>query len=362
LRSVPARICVKRVVILDFYNFCTGEARFHLADPMAQPEIPAFGDWETTGNTPYTQKFEDARKNKKTGILAQPNDPRRDLEPPRKSPLHPTVYKTNPQDQGPRNPPHRPRPELDNQRHSDRPTHRESAPRRHSNLQREQGSNAGTPRSPYRTAAGSASPMQPNNQSKPKHRSTGMQTPERRASSEGLGQHTPGRSRMKPGGYEPEEVAVPPFGEWDDANAASGENLYVQFFIYHNLYDVDANLILSILHIILLSRKKRQYLYAIQLDLEEWIYGVSNFFATIKGLSNGTGWSSTSFFSGHMWCASLFLKRKEKEKKIKNPLQEVHEILSGIIVSGTELIVMVVNWSYILSLCLWIAAMTHLFF
>jgi len=35
LRSVPARICVKRVVILDFYNFCTGEARFHLADPMA---------------------------------------------------------------------------------------------------------------------------------------------------------------------------------------------------------------------------------------------------------------------------------------------------------------------------------------
>lgn len=223
LRSVPARICVKRVVILDFYNFCTGEARFHLADPMAQPEIPAFGDWETTGNTPYTQKFEDARKNKKTGILAQPNDPRRDLEPPRKSPLHPTVYKTNPQDQGPRNPPHRPRPELDNQRHSDRPTHRESAPRRHSNLQREQGSNAGTPRSPYRTAAGSASPMQPNNQSKPKHRSTGMQTPERRASSEGLGQHTPGRSRMKPGGYEPEEVAVPPFGEWDDANAASGE-------------------------------------------------------------------------------------------------------------------------------------------
>jgi hypothetical protein len=44
--------------------------------------------------------------------------------------------------------------------------------------------------------------MQPNNQSKPKHRSTGMQTPERKASSEGHGQHTPGRSRMKPGGYE----------------------------------------------------------------------------------------------------------------------------------------------------------------
>ncbi|XP_066349093.1 RPM1-interacting protein 4-like [Miscanthus floridulus] len=191
---------------------------------MAHPEIPAFGDWETTGNTPYTQKFEDARKNKKTGIPTQPNDPRRNPEHPRKSPLHPTAYKTDPQDQGPRNPPHRPRPETDDQRHSDRPTHREPAPRRHANPQREQGSNAGAPRSPYRTAVGSASPMQPNNQSKPKHKLTGMQTPERRPSSEGYGQHMPGRSRMKPGGCEPEEeVAVPPFGEWDDANAASGE-------------------------------------------------------------------------------------------------------------------------------------------
>ncbi|KAF8715974.1 hypothetical protein HU200_026941 [Digitaria exilis] len=184
---------------------------------MANPGIPAFGDWENTGNTPYTQKFEDARKNKNTGTPAQPNDPRRNPEPTRKSPLQQTAYKTNPQDHGPRNPPHRSRPETDHQRHSDHQTHRESAPRRHSNAQRE-GGNASAPRSPYRAAAGSASPMQPNNQSKPKNRSTGG------VSSEGHGQHTPGRSRMKPSGFEPEEeVAVPPFGEWDDANAASGE-------------------------------------------------------------------------------------------------------------------------------------------
>lgn len=168
---------------------------------MQQPEIPAFGDWETTGNTPYTQKFKDARKNKKTGIPAQPNDPRQNLEPPRKSPLHPTAYITDPQDQGPGNPPHRPRPEADHQRYSDRPTNREPAQRRQANPQREQGSNVSAPRSLYRTAPGSASPI-PNNQSKPKNRSTGMQTPERRASSEGPGQHTPGRYRTKPGGYE----------------------------------------------------------------------------------------------------------------------------------------------------------------
>ncbi|KAL6652732.1 hypothetical protein ACP70R_011657 [Stipagrostis hirtigluma subsp. patula] len=130
------------------------------------------------------------------------------------------------QNQGPRNPPHRTRPETDPHRHSGHPTQREPAPRRHANPQREQGRNASAPRSPYRAAAGSASPRQPNDQPKSKHRSMGMQTPERRASSEGHGQHTPGRSKMKQNarGYEAEEeVAVPPFGEWDEANAASGE-------------------------------------------------------------------------------------------------------------------------------------------
>ncbi|XP_062184341.1 RPM1-interacting protein 4-like [Phragmites australis] len=193
---------------------------------MAQPEIPPFGDWEITGNTPYTQKFEDARKNKKIGIPSNPNDPRQHPEPPRKSPLHPSAYKADPQNQGPRNPPHRTRPETDPHRYTEHPTHRELAPRRHANPQKEQGGNASAPRSPYRAAAGSASPMQANNQSRSKHRSTGMQTPERRTSLEGHGQHTPGRSRMKQSGrgYEPEEeVAVPPFGDWDEANAASGE-------------------------------------------------------------------------------------------------------------------------------------------
>jgi hypothetical protein len=54
------------------------------------------------------------------------------------------------------------------------------------------------PRSPYRNAAGSASPMHSNSPSRPKPRATGMQTPERRASSDAHGQHTPGRSRMRP--------------------------------------------------------------------------------------------------------------------------------------------------------------------
>ncbi|KAK3142837.1 hypothetical protein QOZ80_4BG0352330 [Eleusine coracana subsp. coracana] len=193
---------------------------------MAQPDIPAFGEWETTGNTPYTQKFEDARKNRKTGIASRPNDPERHPELPRKSPLHQSAYKSDPRDQGLKNLPHTRRPETDQRRSSEHPTHHEYAPRRHAIPQREQGGNASTPRSPYRASAGFAQPMQQNNQAKPKHRSTGMQTPERRVSSEGHGQHTPGRGRMKPSGrgYEhEEEVAVPPFGDWDDANAESGE-------------------------------------------------------------------------------------------------------------------------------------------
>jgi hypothetical protein len=135
--------------------------------------------------------------------------PGRHPEPPRKSPLHQSAYKPDPRDQELKNPPHTTRPKTDQRRLSEYHAHRESAPRRHANLQREQGGNGSTPRSPYRASAGPASPMQQNNQARPKHRSTGMQTPERRVSSEGHGQHTPGRIRNPSGqGYE---VIIPYF-------------------------------------------------------------------------------------------------------------------------------------------------------
>lgn len=188
--------------------------------PMAaQPRIPTFGDWENSVDVPYTQKFEGARKNRKTGIYANPNEPGRNPEPPRQSPLNPSAYTPEPREQGPRTPLHGRRPAND-------PHHREAAPRRPTNPQREQRGDANAPRSPYRNAVGSASPMQSNSPSHPKPRAGGMQTPERRPSSDAHGQHTPGRSRMRQSnqGYNPDdEVAVPPFGEWDEGNAASGE-------------------------------------------------------------------------------------------------------------------------------------------
>ncbi|KAM0890146.1 hypothetical protein ACQ4PT_027237 [Festuca glaucescens] len=185
-----------------------------------KPRIPAFGDWEnSTEEVPYTQKFEGARKSKKTGVYANPNEPGRHPEPPHKSPLNPSAYTTDPREQGPRTPQHGRRPAND-------PHHREAVPLRQTNPQREQLGDGSAPRSPYRNAAGSASPMHSNSPSRPKPRATGMQTPDRRASSEAHGQHTPGRSRMRPSnqGYNAEEeVAVPPFGEWDAGDATSGE-------------------------------------------------------------------------------------------------------------------------------------------
>jgi len=187
--------------------------------PMAaQPRIPTFGDWENSVDVPYTQKFEGARKNRKTGNYANPNEPGHNPEPPRQSPLNPSAHTPDPREQGPRTPQHGRRPANDH--------HREAAPRRQTNAQREQWGDANAPRSPYRNAAGSASPMQTNSPSRPKPRAGGMQTPERRVSSDAHGQHTPGRSRMRHSnqGHNPEdEVAVPPFGEWDEGNAASGE-------------------------------------------------------------------------------------------------------------------------------------------
>ncbi|CAM0905088.1 unnamed protein product [Alopecurus aequalis] len=185
----------------------------------SQPRIPTFGDWENSVDVPYTQKFEGARKSKKTGIYANPNEPARNPEPLLQSPLNPSAYTPDPREQGPRTPLHGRRPAND-------PHHREAAPRRHTNPQREQLGDANTPKSPYRISAGSASPMQTSSPARPKPRATGMQTPERRPSSDAHGQHTPSRSRMRQSnqGYNPEEeVAVPPFGEWDEGNPASGE-------------------------------------------------------------------------------------------------------------------------------------------
>ena len=147
-----------------------------------KPRIPTFGDWENSVDV--TQKFEGARKGKKTGVYANPNEPGRNPEPPRQSPLNPSAYTPDPREQAPRTPLHGRRPAND-------PHQREAVPRRHTNPQREQRGDANTPKSPYRNASGSASPMQ----SKP--RAAGMRTPERRTSSDAHGQHTPSRSRMR---------------------------------------------------------------------------------------------------------------------------------------------------------------------
>ncbi|KAG8070748.1 hypothetical protein GUJ93_ZPchr0006g44880 [Zizania palustris] len=198
---------------------------------MSQRGIPAFGDWSTTGDTPYTQKFENLRRSKKTGVYSNPNESRANPEPPRRSPLHPSSYCTPDDDDALQNQKqkhqgHERKPETDHPRPAGSPLHRETLPSwRHANplhqhhLDQRYGS---SPRSPYReAAAATASPRS-------KHRSAGMmQTSERKPSSEGRAPVTPGRSRLKQSGrgFEAaeDEVTVPPFGDWDDSNAESGE-------------------------------------------------------------------------------------------------------------------------------------------
>ncbi|KAF0933891.1 hypothetical protein E2562_020024 [Oryza meyeriana var. granulata] len=192
---------------------------------MSQHGVPAFGDWSTAGDTPYTQKFENLRRSKKTGVYSNPNELIATPEPPLRSPLHPSSYTpTDALNQRQRYQPHERKPETDRPRPPGSPLHREIVPRRQANPLHQHhldhGGYGGSPRSPYREAAAAAAASP-----RPRYRSAGMQTPDRKASSSVP--LTPGRGRMKPGGqgFEPasDGVTVPPFGDWDDANAASGE-------------------------------------------------------------------------------------------------------------------------------------------
>ncbi|XP_015688999.1 RPM1-interacting protein 4-like [Oryza brachyantha] len=204
-----------------------------------QHGVPAFGNWSMAGDTPYTQKFENLRRSKKTGVYSNPNEttmapiPEPPPPPPLRSPLHPSSQPDAGLGQRQRHQqPHERKvsAEADHPRPAGSPLHREMvAPRRHANplLQPQHHSgHGGSPRSPYReaaaAAAGAASPRH-------RYRSAGMKTPDRKgsSSSEGRAPLTPGRSRLKQGGRvsEPasDEATVPPFGDWDGANAESGE-------------------------------------------------------------------------------------------------------------------------------------------
>lgn len=172
-----------------------------------QGGVPTFGNWSAAGDTPYTQKFENLRRSKKTatGVYSNPNEvitetPDQPPPPPLRSPLHPSSHDALNQRQR-----YERKPETGHPRPAGSPLHRETVARRHANpLQQhhlDHGGYGGSPRSPYRevAAAAAASPRS-------RYRSAGMQTPDRKASSsDGRVPVTPGRSRLKQGGrgFEP---------------------------------------------------------------------------------------------------------------------------------------------------------------
>ncbi|XP_010929750.1 RPM1-interacting protein 4 isoform X2 [Elaeis guineensis] len=205
---------------------------------MARARVPEFGNWETARTVPYTQYFENARKNRGGGKMINPNDPEQNPEAYADdvSPVQAPRAGTNPG--APKSKDGRPtRREGGDFRQTTEPPLRNEAmgrkPPADPPHQRygDRGSNVHSHRRPGRLNSGDPSSLHPHHQ--PISGSRGgahASSLERKVSSEGHGPApaTPGRSRKKPGGqgYETPEkdLTVPRFGGWDESNPSSGDN------------------------------------------------------------------------------------------------------------------------------------------
>ncbi|XP_017699213.1 RPM1-interacting protein 4-like isoform X2 [Phoenix dactylifera] len=207
---------------------------------MAQAHVPKFGNWETASTVPYTQYFENARKNKGGAKMINPNDPDQnpeayadDVSPVQAPPVR---AGTNPGAPGLKDGRSTRREDGDFRRTTELPLRNEAMGRkppadpphrRHG----DRGSHGRLHERPGKINAGDPSSLHPSYQARSGSRGGAHASSlERKVSSEGHGPFptTPGRSRKKSGGqgYETPEkdLTVPRFGAWDESNPSSGDN------------------------------------------------------------------------------------------------------------------------------------------
>lgn len=173
---------------------------------MAQrSHVPAFGNWESEGNVPYTVFFDKARKGRGGGPIRNPNDPEEYPEMVMDNSHEAAPTKSNPKDDTPP-----PKPTTHERRHSredaglrpyaNPPANRENPARRQS------GSEYSIDRSPL------------HRQAKP----SGRDSPVTEGKSFEGAYGNRGKTRMK-NDAAPEGTAVPKFGSWDVNNPASAD-------------------------------------------------------------------------------------------------------------------------------------------
>lgn len=206
--------------------------------------MPQFGRWENDGSVPYTQYFEDARKEKNSIKMINPNDP---LENPdafrQHDPPGHTFPPKAPSNQGSARAKHERRKSRDDDKGhqtvnsmSTESLSTQKVASGSPNQRFDQG-NFGEPQ---RRSSRNNGELEYSIERSPLHSHVhsqsaskgGVSSPsrERRASSEkhGLAPNTPGRTRMKPSDRNDYSVdkgsTVPKFGEWDVMDPASADS------------------------------------------------------------------------------------------------------------------------------------------
>ncbi|URE12186.1 RPM1-interacting protein [Musa troglodytarum] len=190
---------------------------------MAHAHVPKFGDWESVGDVPYTQRFEVVRKGRSEGKAINSDDPHENPEA-----VHPNLEDLHPKD--------------DRRRLTQSPLHHgavTSKPTMVSPLHRHgYQPDSGDHRRAGRTSGGSENSIE----SSPRHAHYQVKAANKVGVSSSKGPSEGGhayasnvasRSRMRAGGRgdeTPEKVSsVPKFGEWDESNPSSADG-YTHIF------------------------------------------------------------------------------------------------------------------------------------